>query len=100
MISSSRSRPPRTSTPTSPQRSRCSKHISTIRSLIRLGPRTPDSRLGRIEFLYPTGLGKPETFAFLGFTHICGKTSNGRFQLKRITEAKRLRAKLREIRPS
>ena len=43
------------------------------------------------------GLGKPETFAFLGFTHICGKTSNGRFQLKRITEAKRLRAKLREV---
>jgi RNA-directed DNA polymerase len=25
------------------------------------------------------GLGKPETFAFLGLTHICGKTSNGRF---------------------
>jgi hypothetical protein len=43
------------------------------------------------------GLGKPETFAFLGFTHICGKTSNGRFQLKRITEAKRLQAKLREV---
>jgi len=43
------------------------------------------------------GLGKPETFAFLGFTHICGETSNGRFQLQRITEAKRLRAKLREV---
>jgi RNA-directed DNA polymerase len=43
------------------------------------------------------GLGKPETFGFLGFTHICGKTKNGRFQLKRITEAKRLRAKLREV---
>jgi group II intron reverse transcriptase/maturase len=43
------------------------------------------------------GLGKPETFGFLGFTHICGKTKNGRFQLKRITEAKRMRAKLREV---
>src|SRR6266498_6121566 len=43
------------------------------------------------------GLGKPETFGFLGFTHICGKTKNGRFQLTRITEAKRLRAKLREV---
>jgi len=43
------------------------------------------------------GLGKPETFAFLGFTHICGKTGNGRFQLKRITEAKRLRAKLHKV---
>src|ERR671919_925036 len=43
------------------------------------------------------GLGKPETFQFLGFTHICGKTKNGRFQLKRIPEAKRLQAKLREV---
>ena len=43
------------------------------------------------------GLGKPETFGFLGFTHICGKTRNGRFQLKRITEAKRLRAKLHKL---
>ena len=34
------------------------------------------------------GLGKPETFGFLGFTHICGKTRNGRFMLKRITRGK------------
>ena len=32
------------------------------------------------------GVGKPETFEFLGFTHICGKTRQGRFKLKRITE--------------
>jgi len=43
------------------------------------------------------GLGKPETFEFLGFTHICGKTRNGRFGLKRITVSKRMRAKLREV---
>jgi RNA-directed DNA polymerase len=43
------------------------------------------------------GLGKPETFGFLGFTHICGKTRNGRFQLKRVTDAKRLRAKLHKV---
>jgi RNA-directed DNA polymerase len=43
------------------------------------------------------GLGKPETFGFLGFTHICGKTRNGRFMLKRITDAKRLRAKLHKV---
>ena len=42
------------------------------------------------------GLGKPETFDFLGFTHICGKTRNGRFMLRRITIAKRMRAKLRQ----
>src|SRR5262249_11226738 len=43
------------------------------------------------------GLGKPETFDFLGFTHICGKTRGGRFALKRKTMAKRMRAKLREV---
>jgi RNA-directed DNA polymerase len=41
------------------------------------------------------GLGKPETFQFLGFTHICAKTrKSGRFKLKRITDSKRMRAKL------
>jgi RNA-directed DNA polymerase len=43
------------------------------------------------------GLGKPETFDFLGFTHICAKTRNGRFFLKRITISKRRRAKLKEV---
>ena len=43
------------------------------------------------------GLGKPETFDFLGFTHICGKTRAGHFALRRKTIAKRMRAKLKEI---
>jgi RNA-directed DNA polymerase len=43
------------------------------------------------------GLGKPETFAFLGFTHICGKGRSGQFWLKRITIKKRMRAKLKEV---
>jgi RNA-directed DNA polymerase len=43
------------------------------------------------------GLGKPETFQFLGFTHICGKSRTGRFQLKRITDQKRARAKLHKV---
>lgn len=43
------------------------------------------------------GLGRPETFAFLGFVHICATTRNGRFLLKRITIAKRMRAKLKEL---
>ena len=43
------------------------------------------------------GLGKPETFDFLGFKHCCSKTKNGRFMLKRITIAKRMRGKLREV---
>jgi RNA-directed DNA polymerase len=43
------------------------------------------------------GLGKPETFGFLGFTHICGKTRGGWFQVKRVTIAKRVRAALRAV---
>lgn len=41
--------------------------------------------------------GKPETFDFLGFTHICGVNRNGHFQLKRKTISKRLRAKLNAL---
>jgi RNA-directed DNA polymerase len=43
------------------------------------------------------GVGKPETFDFLGFTHICGKSKNGRFWVKRKTISKRMRAKLAEV---
>jgi group II intron reverse transcriptase/maturase len=42
------------------------------------------------------GLGKPETFDFLGFTHI-GARSRGRFWVKRITITKRLRVKLVQV---
>ena len=37
-------------------------------------------------------LGKPETFNFLGFTHICGRSRQGVFQLKRQTRRDRMRA--------
>jgi group II intron reverse transcriptase/maturase len=43
------------------------------------------------------GAGKPETFNFLGFTHICGKTLKGKFLVIRNTITKRLRAKLQEL---
>jgi group II intron reverse transcriptase/maturase len=44
------------------------------------------------------GQGKPETFDFLGFTHICAKKrSNGRFTVLRQTIRKRLQAKLSEV---
>lgn len=43
------------------------------------------------------GEGKPETFDFLGFSHICGKDRRGKFALKRKTIAKRMRTKLQEI---
>ena len=43
------------------------------------------------------GLGKPETFAFPGFTHIGGKTRTGRFARRRKTIAKTRAARLREV---
>src|SRR6266496_6579133 len=43
------------------------------------------------------GLGKPETFNFLGFTFMCGKSRQGFFLLKRKTRRDRMRAKLRMV---
>jgi group II intron reverse transcriptase/maturase len=43
------------------------------------------------------GEGKPETFDFLGFTHICGKSKRGKFLLRRQTIAKRMRATLAAV---
>ena len=43
------------------------------------------------------GLSKPETFDFLGFTHICGKDRHGRFQVRRKSRRDRRWAKLKEI---
>jgi len=43
------------------------------------------------------GLGKPETFTFLGFTHISGRSRRGAFQLKRKTRTDRMRATLRAV---
>ena len=58
--------------------------------LIEFGRFAAENRAAR-------GLGKPETFGFLGFTHVCGKTRGGWFQVKRVTIAKRLRAALRKV---
>jgi len=44
------------------------------------------------------GEGKPETFHFLGFTHICGETRRGKFTVVRQTMRRRLRGKLKEVR--
>ena len=59
--------------------------------LIEFGPFAAENRKRR-------GEGKPETFNFLGFTHICGKKrSNGRFTVHRRTMRKRKQAKLSEV---
>jgi group II intron reverse transcriptase/maturase len=43
------------------------------------------------------GQGPPETFDFLGFTHICGRSQDGQFKVERRTVAKRMRARLQAI---
>ena len=43
------------------------------------------------------GQGKPETFDFLGFTHVCGRSRRGKFQLLRLTSRRRLQRKLGEV---
>ncbi len=43
------------------------------------------------------GSRRPETFDFLGFTHLCARSKNGRFWVRRITISKRMRAKLAEV---
>ena len=59
--------------------------------LIEFGRYAIDRRKGR-------GEGRPETFDFLGFTHLCAKTRRGgRFAIHRHTIAKRMRATLRAI---
>jgi len=59
--------------------------------LLEFGPYAAEHRKRR-------GEGKPETFDFLGFTHICGKKrSNGMFTVLRQTIRQRLQAKLSEV---
>jgi hypothetical protein len=41
---------------------------------------------------------KPETFDFLGFTHICSRMRNGSFSVRRKTITKRFRAKIKDVR--
>ena len=58
--------------------------------LLEFGRFAASNRAGR-------GLGKPETFNFLGFTLICGRSHFGNFVIRRKTRRDRLRAKLKEI---
>ena len=44
------------------------------------------------------GESKPDTFNFLGFTHICGTTRKGWFTIRRKTNGKKLRLKLKQVR--
>jgi RNA-directed DNA polymerase len=59
--------------------------------LIRFG------RFARCDGRRIDGKRKPETFNFLGFTHYCGMTLKGKFQVGRRTMRDRLTSKLREV---
>src|SRR6202521_1225716 len=62
--------------------------------LLEFGPHAIDQRQWR-------GEGKPETFNFLGFTHICvKKRNNGMYTVLRQTMRTRLQTKLNEVKPS
>src|SRR5215472_3601128 len=72
--------------------------------LLKFGLELHPDKTRRIEFgrfaevnRTKRGEGKPETFDFLGFTHISGKDRNGSYAVKRKTVKKRMRAKLLEI---
>lgn len=59
--------------------------------LIEFGRFAAERRVGRKER-------RPETFAFLGFTHYCGKSREGYFVVKRETMGRRMTRKLKELR--
>jgi RNA-directed DNA polymerase len=58
--------------------------------LIEFGPHAARDRKAR-------GKGKPETFTFLGFRHIARMTRQGRFWVQRITDKKKMTAKLKQV---
>ena len=58
--------------------------------LIEFGRFAEDDRKRR-------GDGKPETFTFLGFTHYCSRSKNGRFRVKRKTSKKKFAKKCKEL---
>lgn len=63
------------------------------------GDKTRLLEFGRyaIERRQRNGQGKPQTFNFLGFTFICGRSRRGAFLLRRHTRRDRMRAALREV---
>lgn len=58
--------------------------------LIEFGRKAAENRRAR-------GLGRPQTFTFLGFTHACARAKGGWFMLKRTTISQKMRAKLHEV---
>jgi RNA-directed DNA polymerase len=75
------------------------------RRLAQFGLRLHEDKTRLIEFgrfaaerRAKRGERRPETFDFLGFTHCCGRTKEGRFIIRRKTQRKRMIRKLKELR--
>jgi len=67
------------------------RHAAKNRKRAGLGkPGVPTDRSSSVGW-------RPETFSFLGFTHLCGKTKRGRLLVLRQTIRKRMQAKLQEV---
>ena len=84
-------------TPSAASRSCRSAWSSSVCSYTRTKPGSIEFGRFAAERREKRGEGKPETFDFLGFTHCCGTTRKGAFTIKRKSIAKRMRAKLQEI---
>ena len=79
--------------------------MATALALAKFGLRLHEDKTRLIEFgrfaatnRRRRGEGRPETFDFLGFTHYCGKTLDGRFMVHRKTQRGRMVRKLKELR--
>ncbi len=85
--------------------SEADRFLNDMRDRLRkFGLELNDEKTRRIEFgkyaeqrRRQRGEGKPETFDFLGFTHISGKSRHGAFLVRRKTIRKRMRAKLQQL---
>ena len=78
--------------------------IALRRRLAQFGLELAEEKTRLIEFgryaardRHQRGDPKPESFEFLGFTHICASTKTGRFKLKRVTSKKKMRVKLKSV---
>jgi len=68
--------------------------------LLKFGLRLNDTKTKLIRFgrgAKGSDGGKPESFNFLGFTHVCGKTRKGKFTVKRRTMRSRLHRSMRRV---
>jgi RNA-directed DNA polymerase len=79
-------------------------HVELSRRLAEFGLELAEEKTRLIEFgrfaardRQRRGDPKPETFALLGFTHLCAKSRKGWFKLQRVTSKKKMRAKLASV---